>query len=56
MPGVTRSFASFSDAAAEAGMSRIYGGIHWSFDNVDALAAGSQLGWFAFDNVLKPKD
>jgi membrane-associated phospholipid phosphatase len=55
LPGVTRSFSSFSAAAQEAGLSRIYGGIHWSFDNADGLAAGSQLGQFAFDNVLRPK-
>lgn len=37
---VTLSWASFSDAAAQAGVSRIYGGIH--FDN--ANAAGQDLG------------
>lgn len=31
--GTTRTFSSFSEAAQEAGMSRIYGGIHYSFDN-----------------------
>src|SRR5262249_51358206 len=35
LPGVTRSFDSFGAAAAEAGQSRIYGGIHYSFDNVN---------------------
>src|SRR4051812_35748952 len=28
-----RTFASFSQAAVEAGISRVYGGIHWDFDN-----------------------
>src|SRR5947208_8574777 len=41
LPGVTRSFASFEAAAAEAGRSRIYGGIHYQFDNVNGLAAGA---------------
>ena len=36
----TRSYTSLSQAALEAGMSRIYGGIHYSFDN----DAGQQLG------------
>lgn len=44
LPGVTRSFARFSDAAKEAGMSRIYGGIHWSFDNTDGLDSGGKIG------------
>ena len=44
LPGVTRSFDSFSAAAEEAGMSRIYGGIHWAFDNVDGLACGREIG------------
>jgi membrane-associated phospholipid phosphatase len=43
LPGVTRSFKSFWAAAAEAGQSRIYGGIHWQFDNTEGLAAGRAL-------------
>src|SRR5262249_57782070 len=34
----TRSFDSFDAAAAEAGRSRIYGGIHYTFDNLNGLA------------------
>jgi hypothetical protein len=44
VPGVMRVFNSFSSAAAEAGMSRIYGGIHWDFDNRDGLASGRAVG------------
>jgi hypothetical protein len=44
LPGVTRSFKSFRAAADEAGMSRIYGGIHWQFDNSDGLELGKQIG------------
>ncbi len=40
LPGVTRSFASFTAAAQEAGQSRIYGGIHFQFGNQDGLAVG----------------
>ena len=39
-----RSFRSFSQAADESGMSRIYGGIHFDFDNVAGLRSGNQLG------------
>jgi membrane-associated phospholipid phosphatase len=55
LPGVTRSFSSFSAAAAEAGMSRIYGGIHWSFDNTAGLASGRDLGIFVSQNYLRPR-
>ena len=49
-----RSFASFAAAADEAGMSRIYGGIHYSFDNDHGLAAGRALGAFVFATQLQP--
>ena len=39
-----RRFASFAAAAAEAAVSRLYGGIHYRFDNVDGLAAGECVG------------
>ena len=38
------TFKSFSAAAAEAAMSRLYGGIHYRFDNEDGLAAGECIG------------
>jgi hypothetical protein len=48
-----RSFTSFSQAAIEAGESRIYGGIHWRYDNLDGLAAGQALGQFIFATQLQ---
>lgn len=53
-PGETRSFASFSESAAEAGQSRVYGGIHWQFDNTAGLATGRALGEHVFFNALTP--
>lgn len=50
---VTRSFSSFSAAAAEAGQSRIYGGIHWQFDNTAGLTAGTLVGQQALNNFLQ---
>lgn len=44
LPGVTRSFRRFSAAAEEAGMSRVYGGIHWQFDNTAGLRCGRDVG------------
>ena len=43
-PDVTRSFASFSDAAAEAAVSRLYGGIHFRSAIEDGLAMGVAIG------------
>jgi membrane-associated phospholipid phosphatase len=45
-----RRFNSFADAASEAAVSRLYGGIHYSFDNDDGLASG-QVGRSATDLV-----
>jgi hypothetical protein len=52
----TRSFASFDAAAAEAGQSRIYGGIHYQFDNQAAQASGHAVGLFVVGNFLRPAD
>ncbi len=43
LPGVTRSFTSFSDAADESGRSRVYGGIHFEFSNQAAQVLGAQV-------------
>lgn len=50
-----RSFDSFWDAAQEAGMSRIYGGIHFSFDNLAGLESGAAVGQWALEQLLLPK-
>src|SRR5262249_37499049 len=54
LPGVTRSFASFSAAAAENARSRLLGGIHWSFDNFDGRTAGRAVGDYVVSNFLRP--
>jgi hypothetical protein len=46
-PGVTRSFTSFEQAAEEAANSRLWGGIHYKFDNDDGLATGRAVGVWA---------
>ncbi|MHA4866064.1 Ig-like domain-containing protein [Duganella sp. PWIR1] len=48
LPGVTRNFTSFQQAAEEAGRSRIYGGIHFSYAN----AAGAMIGQSVAEAVL----
>lgn len=44
LPGVTRRFPSFEQAAREAGLSRIYGGIHFVHAVEDGWAAGKRIG------------
>jgi membrane-associated phospholipid phosphatase len=52
---VTRSFDGFWDAAEEAASSRLYAGIHWSFDNEVGLAAGRSVGAYVAENTLRPR-
>jgi hypothetical protein len=54
LPGVTRNFTSLSQAADEAGQSRIYGGIHWQFDNQTGLRNGRALADEVFFGFLGP--
>lgn len=51
---VERSFTSFSQAAEEAGMSRIYGGIHFQSANQHGLATGRHIGQYAAENLAQP--
>jgi len=48
LPGVVRSFESFSAAAEEATLSRVFAGQHFRFD----LTAGSRLGRDVADTVF----
>src|SRR5437879_1891608 len=44
LPGVYRSFPTCFDAAEEAAVSRIYGGIHFRTASEDGLQAGTSIG------------
>jgi len=48
----TFSYATFSDAADEAGMSRLYGGIHFADDNTTAQQVGQLIGQQAWSKAL----
>jgi predicted lipoprotein with Yx(FWY)xxD motif len=54
LPGVTRSFKSFSAAAEEAGLSRIYAGVHTRLDHVAGLELGHDVATFVLRNALLP--
>ena len=47
----TFSYATFSDAADEAGLSRLYGGIHFSDDNTTAQSVGYLIGVQAWEKA-----
>ncbi len=52
--GVFRKFQSLAACADEVGLSRIYGGIHYSFDNEQGKATGGRVGDFVAMNFLLP--
>ena len=49
-----RTFSSFSQAEEENGQSRIYLGIHWSFDKSEGIAQGRKIADFVFDHAFRP--
>jgi hypothetical protein len=49
---VRRCFSSFTQAVDEAGMSRVYGGIHWQFDNTAGKSSGRQVAQNVFNTQL----
>src|SRR5262249_19151167 len=52
--GVERSFNKFTDAAKEAGKSRIYAGIHWSYDCAIGEQVGRKVGQYVAANFFLP--
>jgi len=54
LPSVSRSFTRFSDAAREAGLSRIYAGQHFRFDHTAGLELGHDVAGFVLRNALLP--
>jgi hypothetical protein len=53
-PYMPRSFSSLSQAEEENGQSRIYLGIHWSFDKTQGIAQGRQVADYVFDHAFTP--
>jgi hypothetical protein len=53
-PDITRSFASFADAAQENADSRVLAGIHFRTATTDGLRLGARVGRFVFSHSLKP--
>ena len=55
LAGVTRHFTSFSEAAEEAGLSRIYAGQHFRFDQIAGKRLGRQVADSVLFTILHPK-
>jgi hypothetical protein len=54
-PLIERTFNSLSEAEEENGQSRIYLGIHWSFDKSEGIHQGRRVADYVFDNAFAPK-
>jgi len=56
MAGVERSFRSFSGAADEATLSRIFAGAHFRSDLTSGQQLGREVAHFVVDNFLTRAD
>ena len=54
-PDITRTWSKLSDIAQEMADSRIYGGIHYRFDNVAGQTAGKSVADYVFANFMTPQ-
>ena len=55
-PVTTRSYSSFSALADEQARSRVYGGIHFTFDNKAGQSIGRNVANYVFTNYLKRRE
>lgn len=53
-PRVPRTFQTLSQAEEENGQSRIYLGIHWSFDKTAGIQSGRAIADYVFTHTLRP--
>jgi PAP2 superfamily protein len=54
LPGAVHTFKKLSDAQIEAGMSRVWGGIHTMSDNLEAQKMGVKIADWVYANALLP--
>lgn len=54
LPGVTRTFTTFGDAADEASRSRVYAGVHFTFDLTSGARLGRDVAGFVLRRVAAP--
>jgi len=56
LPGVVRTFDGYRDAATEAGLSRIFAGLHTRLDHVAGLKLGHEVAEFVLDRMPVPDE
>lgn len=54
LPGVDRSFASFSAAVAQVADARVYAGFHYRFSCEDAITLGQQVATYDLSKLMLP--
>jgi hypothetical protein len=54
LPGVIHTFEKLSDAQHEAGMSRVWGGIHTMSDNLEGQKQGVEVADWVYAHELLP--
>jgi hypothetical protein len=50
-----RTFSKFSEAEEENGQSRIYLGIHWSFDKTEGIRQGRKVANYVYSHEFRPQ-
>lgn len=53
--GATRSYAGFGAMADEQARARVYGGIHFTFDNVAGQSVGTNVGNYVFSKLMRQR-
>lgn len=54
VPGVTLQYRSFREIAEDIDDARIYGGIHFRFDQQAGARMGARIGAYVYRNTLRP--
>ncbi|HKP67814.1 MAG TPA: vanadium-dependent haloperoxidase [Pyrinomonadaceae bacterium] len=54
--GATRSYQGFAAMANEQERARVWGGIHFTFDNVAGQSIGRNVATYVFQNFMRPRN
>lgn len=54
LPGVERSFSSFSEAVAQIADARVFAGFHYRFSCEDAITLGAQVATYDLSTLMQP--